>query len=223
MPMVVGDCPGFLVNRLMYFYGNEAMTLLEEGVAPRDIDRAAVAFGMPMGPVALKDLVGLDTSCYTARTMCQAYADRARPIRILEEMVQAGRLGQKSGAGFYRYPKRYRGEDDPALDPILDRCRPGRRTMSQEEITDRLFLPMLVEATRVLMEGIVHEPGDVDMGLILGVGFPAYRGGLLRWADSLGLEEVLRRLQRYEHLGPRFHPTDLLRDLASQGKGFYKS
>src|SRR5262249_24701537 len=111
--------------------------------------------------------------------------------------------------------------DDPALAPILAKCRTAEREVTPEEITDRLFLPMLVEASRVLMEGIVRDPGDVDMGLILGIGFPAFRGGLLRWADSIGLGKVVEKLKVYEKLGPRFHPTDQIRRLAAEGKGFY--
>jgi 3-hydroxyacyl-CoA dehydrogenase len=103
----------------------------------------------------------------------------------------------------------------------LEKCRTASRTISAEEITDRLFLPMLTEASRILMEGIVREPADVDMGLILGIGFPAFRGGLLRWADSLGLAKVLEKLKQYEKLGPRFQPTEQMRKLAAEKKGFY--
>jgi 3-hydroxyacyl-CoA dehydrogenase/enoyl-CoA hydratase/3-hydroxybutyryl-CoA epimerase/3-hydroxyacyl-CoA dehydrogenase/enoyl-CoA hydratase/3-hydroxybutyryl-CoA epimerase/enoyl-CoA isomerase len=222
-PIVVRDCPGFLVNRILFPYINESLVLLEEGAAPRAIDRAATAFGMPMGPITLNDLVGLDTSLYAGRVVNTAFADRAQTTRILDELVQAGRLGQKSGTGFYSYAKGPRGADDPTLEPLLARCRTSARAISAEEITDRLFLPMLVEASRVLMEGIVREPADVDMGLILGIGFPAWRGGLLRWADSLGLPAVLEKLQHYEKLGPRFQPTEQLRQLAAAGKGFFAS
>jgi 3-hydroxyacyl-CoA dehydrogenase/enoyl-CoA hydratase/3-hydroxybutyryl-CoA epimerase/3-hydroxyacyl-CoA dehydrogenase/enoyl-CoA hydratase/3-hydroxybutyryl-CoA epimerase/enoyl-CoA isomerase len=220
-PIVVRDCPGFLVNRILFPYLNESLVLLEEGAPPRAIDKAAVAFGMPMGPITLNDLVGLDTSLYAGRVVNTAFADRAKATRILDELVAAKRLGQKSGAGFYSYAKGSRGSDDPALEPILEKCRTGHRDINPEEITDRLFLPMLVEASRVLMEGIVRDPGDVDMGLILGIGFPAFRGGLLRWADAFGLGKVLEKLRRYENLGPRFHPTDQMRRLAAEGKGFY--
>jgi 3-hydroxyacyl-CoA dehydrogenase/enoyl-CoA hydratase/3-hydroxybutyryl-CoA epimerase/3-hydroxyacyl-CoA dehydrogenase/enoyl-CoA hydratase/3-hydroxybutyryl-CoA epimerase/enoyl-CoA isomerase len=220
-PIVVRDGPGFLVNRILFPYLNESLVLLEEGASPRAIDQAAVAFGMPMGPITLNDLVGLDTSLYAGRVVNAAFADRAAPSRILDELVKAGRLGQKSGAGFYSYAKGSRGADDPALEAILERVRTGRREISQEEITDRLFLPMVTEASRVLMEGIVREPADVDMGLILGIGFPAWRGGLLRWADSLGLPAVLEKLKRYEGLGPRFQPTEQMQQLAREGKGFY--
>jgi 3-hydroxyacyl-CoA dehydrogenase/enoyl-CoA hydratase/3-hydroxybutyryl-CoA epimerase/3-hydroxyacyl-CoA dehydrogenase/enoyl-CoA hydratase/3-hydroxybutyryl-CoA epimerase/enoyl-CoA isomerase len=220
-PIVVRDCPGFLVNRILFPYINESLVLLQEGASPRAIDRAATAFGMPMGPVTLNDLVGLDTSLYAGRVINTAFADRAAPTRILDDLVAAGRLGQKSGAGFYSYARGSRGSDDPALEALLDRSRTGRREISAEEITDRLFLPMLTEASRVLAEGIVREPGDVDMGLILGIGFPAFRGGLLRWADDLGLANVLEKLRKYEHLGPRYRPTDSLRELAARGRGFY--
>ncbi|HLJ94509.1 MAG TPA: 3-hydroxyacyl-CoA dehydrogenase NAD-binding domain-containing protein [Gemmataceae bacterium] len=221
-PIVVRDCPGFLVNRILFPYLNESLVLLEEGAHPRAIDKAAAAFGMPMGPITLNDLVGLDTSLYAGRVVNTAFADRAKTTHILDELVAAKRLGQKSGAGFYSYAKGSRGSDDPALEGILAKCRTAQRAISPEEITDRLFLPMLIEASRVLMEGIVRDPGDVDMGLILGIGFPAFRGGLLRWADGLGLAKVLEKLGHYESLGPRFHATDQMRRLAAEGRGFYR-
>jgi 3-hydroxyacyl-CoA dehydrogenase/enoyl-CoA hydratase/3-hydroxybutyryl-CoA epimerase/3-hydroxyacyl-CoA dehydrogenase/enoyl-CoA hydratase/3-hydroxybutyryl-CoA epimerase/enoyl-CoA isomerase len=220
-PIVVRDCPGFLVNRILFPYINESLVLLEEGASPRALDKAATAFGMPMGPVTLNDVVGLDTSLYAGRVVNTAFADRAAPTRLLDELVAAGRLGQKSGAGFYSYARGTRGVDDPALEGFLAKVRKGRREAGPDEITDRLFLPMVTEASRVLTAGIVRDPGDVDMGLILGIGFPAFRGGLLRWADSLGLPVVLERLRKYEHLGPRFHPTEPMRRLAGEGKGFY--
>jgi len=220
-PIVVRDCPGFLVNRILFPYLNESLVLLQEGASPRAIDKAATSFGMPMGPITLNDLVGLDTSLYAGRVINTAFADRAAPTRILDELVAAGRLGQKSGSGFYSYAKGSRGADDPSFDAILAKCRTGQREISKEEITDRLFLPMLTEASRVLTENIVREPGDVDMGLILGIGFPTFRGGILRWADALGMAKVLEKLKTYERLGARFQPTEQMRKLAAEGKGFY--
>jgi 3-hydroxyacyl-CoA dehydrogenase/enoyl-CoA hydratase/3-hydroxybutyryl-CoA epimerase/3-hydroxyacyl-CoA dehydrogenase/enoyl-CoA hydratase/3-hydroxybutyryl-CoA epimerase/enoyl-CoA isomerase len=220
-PIVVRDCPGFLVNRILFPYMNEAMVLLEEGAKPRDIDKTAEGFGMPMGPITLNDLVGLDTALYAGKVVNTAYSDRAKSTRILQELVAAKRLGQKSGAGFYSYAKGSRGTDDPAFAAILERCRTGQREFSQDEITDRLFFPMLTEASRILMEGIVRDPGDVDMGLILGIGFPPFRGGLLRWADSLGLGKVLEKLKSYEKLGLRFQPTEQMKRHAAEGRGFY--
>jgi 3-hydroxyacyl-CoA dehydrogenase/enoyl-CoA hydratase/3-hydroxybutyryl-CoA epimerase/3-hydroxyacyl-CoA dehydrogenase/enoyl-CoA hydratase/3-hydroxybutyryl-CoA epimerase/enoyl-CoA isomerase len=234
-PIVVRDCPGFLVNRILFPYLNESLALLEEGAEPRAIDKAATDFGMPMGPITLNDLVGLDTSLYAGKVVNTAFADRAKTTRILDELVAAGRLGQKSGAGFYNYApsplplspggrgrgEGARGADDPAFAAILERCRTAHRKIDPHEIIDRLFLPMLVEASRVLEEKIVREPSDVDMGLILGIGFPAFHGGILRWADTLGLDKVLDKLKRYEHLGPRFHATEQIRQLAKSGQGFY--
>jgi 3-hydroxyacyl-CoA dehydrogenase/enoyl-CoA hydratase/3-hydroxybutyryl-CoA epimerase/3-hydroxyacyl-CoA dehydrogenase/enoyl-CoA hydratase/3-hydroxybutyryl-CoA epimerase/enoyl-CoA isomerase len=220
-PIVVRDCPGFLVNRILFPYINESLVLLEEGANPRAIDKAATAFGMPMGPITLNDLVGNDTALYAGRVVNTAFADRAKSSRILDELVAAGRLGQKSGAGFYSYAKGSRGADDPAFAAILDKCRTGRRDIGQEEITDRLFLPMLTEASRCVSEGIIREPGDVDMGLILGIGFPAWRGGVLRWADELGMAKVIEKLRQYEPFGKRFEPTEQMRKLAAEGKKYY--
>ena len=104
-PIVVRDCPGFLVNRILFPYINESLVMLEEGATPRALDKAATAFGMPMGPCALNDLVGMDTSLYAGRVIHQAFADRTPTTRILDELVAAGRLGQKTGAGFYSYAK----------------------------------------------------------------------------------------------------------------------
>ncbi len=220
-PIVVRDCPGFLVNRILFPYMNEAMLLLEEGADPRAVDKAATAFGMPMGPITLSDVVGLDTMLYAGRVVNQAYADRACDNRVVPELVKAGRLGQKSGAGFYSYAKGSRGTDDSFLAGLLDQLRTARRAFTPEEITDRLFLPMLVEASRTLEEGIVRDPGDVDMGLILGIGFPTFRGGILRWADTVGLDKVVATLEKYAPLGKRFEPTESMRRLAGTGKGFF--
>ena len=222
-PIVVKDCPGFLVNRILFPYLNEAMVLLEEGAEPRKLDKAATEFGMPMGPITLSDVVGLDTCLYAGKVVNEAFADRAKNTRILGELVKAGRLGQKSGAGFYSYAKGTRGVDDPSLTPILESCRSTRREISGEELRDRLFMPMLIEASLALSEGIVRSPEDVDMGLILGIGYPPQHGGLLRWADTVGMSNILTRLSKYESLGKRFHPTEQMRKLAGSGKGFFSA
>src|SRR5207248_8165785 len=127
----------------------------------------------------------------------------------------------KSGAGFYSYARGSRGADDPAFAAILAKCRTGHCDIGPDEITDRLFLPMLTEASRILTEAIVREPGDVDMGLVLGIGFPAFRGGILRWADTQGIETVMQKLKKYESLGVRFQPTEMLKKLAAEKRGFY--
>jgi 3-hydroxyacyl-CoA dehydrogenase / enoyl-CoA hydratase / 3-hydroxybutyryl-CoA epimerase / enoyl-CoA isomerase len=222
-PVVVKDCPGFLVNRILFPYLNESLVLLEEGASPRAIDQAALAFGMPMGPVTLNDVVGLDTSLYAGKVIHNAFPDRSRSSELLAELVKRGRLGQKSGAGFYRYEKGPKGTDDPAFAEILAKYQKQTRAFMPEELQDRLFLPMLTEASRVLDEGIVREAGDVDMGLILGTGFPPHRGGILRWADTVDLRPIIEKLEKYAPLGKRFEPTDMMRRLAKSGKGFYSS
>ena len=221
-PIVVRDCPGFLVNRILFPYLNEALALVEEGANPRTVDAAATTFGMPMGPIALCDVVGLDTTLFAADVLAAAFPDRARPSPLLAELVRAGRLGQKSGAGFYSYAKGPRGNDDPTLEPILAKFRTAPQVHSADEIVDRLLLPMLNEAVRVVDEKIVRTVSDVDMGLILGIGWPTFRGGLLRWADSLGLAVVVSRLTKYEPLGERFVPPPLLAEMAAAGRRFYE-
>ena len=134
----------------------------------------------------------------------RAFGDRAKDSNILQALVAAGRLGQKSGSGFYSYAKGSRGIDDPAFAAILEKRRTTKRVVASEEIRERLFLPMLVEASLALTEGIVRDPSDVDMGLILGIGFPPQHGGILRWADTEGLNNVCRRLEKYISLGKRF-------------------
>jgi 3-hydroxyacyl-CoA dehydrogenase/enoyl-CoA hydratase/3-hydroxybutyryl-CoA epimerase/3-hydroxyacyl-CoA dehydrogenase/enoyl-CoA hydratase/3-hydroxybutyryl-CoA epimerase/enoyl-CoA isomerase len=219
-PIVVKDCAGFLVNRVLLPYMSESLQLLHEGVSMDAIDEAATRFGMPMGPIALHDLVGLDTAAYAGKVMLEAYPDRTVPSHVLLEMVKGGRLGQKSGLGFRKHSGK-KVEADPSVAPILEKHRKGDRSMGPEEITDRLFLPMFLEATRVLEEGIVRDPADVDMGLILGIGFPPFKGGILRWADTVGAGKLLEKLEAYRSLGKRFEPTETLIRHAGKGEVFY--
>ena len=221
-PIVVRDCAGFLVNRVLFPYMNEALLMVQEGMPMAAIDSVAMMFGMPMGPIALADLVGLDTTAYAGKVLATAYPDRAVATPILWDLVKAGRLGVKSGAGFRKYTARGgKAEADPALAPILAKHGGDRRVVNADAVTDRLFLPMLLEATRVLEEGIVREPADVDMGLIFGIGFPPYKGGILRWADSEGVGKIVERLEQYRALGKRFEPTEMLMRMAKSGETFY--
>ena len=221
-PIVVRDCAGFLVNRVLMPYMNEALLLLQEGVPMEAIDRAATKFGMPMGPIALTDMVGLGTACYAGKLLAGAYSDRAVTSPILEEMLKVGGADHKSALRFWTSKgKGGKPEPNPAVLSIIAKHKTGDRTMDEAEITDRLFFPMLLEATRVLEEGIVREPGDVDMGLILGIGFPPFRGGILRWADTVGAANIVERLNRFASLGKRYEPTESLLKLAKSGETFY--
>jgi 3-hydroxyacyl-CoA dehydrogenase/enoyl-CoA hydratase/3-hydroxybutyryl-CoA epimerase/3-hydroxyacyl-CoA dehydrogenase/enoyl-CoA hydratase/3-hydroxybutyryl-CoA epimerase/enoyl-CoA isomerase len=222
MPVVVGDGPGFLVNRLLFPYMNEAIELLCDGASIKDIDRAATAFGMPMGPITLYDLVGLDTAVYAGMVMYQAFPDRVVASPLVPAMVKQGRMGQKSGRGFFSYQnKKGRAEEDPAVDKLITPYRRGDRKFSREELTNRLFLPMLLEATRMLEDRIVRDVRDVDLGLIFGLGFPPFKGGLLYWADTIGAAKLLEMIKPLEPLGARFQPTPLLKDMAARSQKFY--
>jgi len=221
-PIVVNDCAGFLVNRVLLPYMGEAIVLLQEGASMDAVDKVATKFGMPVGPIALQDMVGLDTSCFAGRVLAAAYADRMINVPLMDDLVAAGRLGKKTGAGFRKFAgTKGKPSPDPDFAPFLEKRRTASREVSNEEIHDRLFLSMLLEAVRTLEEGIVREPAHVDMGLILGVGFPPFRGGILRWCDSEGAANIVKRAERYQSLGKRFEPSPLLRDMAKSGKLFY--
>jgi 3-hydroxyacyl-CoA dehydrogenase/enoyl-CoA hydratase/carnithine racemase len=223
-PIVMNDGPGFLVNRLLLPYMNEAALLLCEGARIQDVERAAKSFGMPMGPITLYDVVGIDVAVHAGRTMAAAFPDRVVAAPIVEKLFERGRIGQKVGKGFFDYGptkggKPPRGSDSPEVSQLIDECRSAAsRKFSAEELTDRLFLPMLVEATRVLEDKIVTDVRDVDLGLIMGIGFPPFRGGLFFWADGIGPAKIVDKLKQYAPLGKRFAPTALLTDLA-QRKG----
>ncbi len=222
-PIVVQDCPGFVVNRCLLPYLNEALLLVEEGVEPERVDRAAIVFGMPMGPITLMDLVGLDVTLLAGNVLAEAYADRAVTSSILPRLVEQGRLGQKSGSGFFVYDRRKpgRGRPDGVVSHLVREI--GRRPQPSDELTlqKRLFLPMLTEAIRIVEESVVRRPEDVDFAMVHGTGFPAFRGGPLRWCDTLGAAAIIDQLSDYEALGRRFACPNLLGEMArSQGKFF---
>jgi 3-hydroxyacyl-CoA dehydrogenase/enoyl-CoA hydratase/3-hydroxybutyryl-CoA epimerase/3-hydroxyacyl-CoA dehydrogenase/enoyl-CoA hydratase/3-hydroxybutyryl-CoA epimerase/enoyl-CoA isomerase len=223
IPIVMKDCPGFLVNRVLLPYMNEALLLLCEGASMDAIDKAATKFGMPMGPIALHDLVGLDVALSAGQVVASAYSDRAEMCPLLQDLVDAGRLGKKSSLGFRSYTgKKGRPAADPTFDEYLAKHRTGDNEFAIDEITDRLFLPMLLEATRTLEDGIVSEPTHVDMGVLLGIGFPTFRGGILHWCDSEGAAAILNKLESYASLGKRFETTDLLNNMATNSDSFFK-
>ena len=220
-PVVVRDSPGFLVNRVLSPYLHEAVELLREGIDPARIDRLSRRFGMPLGPLELYDMVGLDTAFYAGMVMASAFGDRIDASPLIPAFVKAGRLGRKTGRGFYRYQGV--GHDarlqavDEALATTLEPYRLPDRPATDDDITNRLFLPMLLEAVRLLEEGVVRDGCDIDLAVIYALGFPAFRGGLLAWGDNLGAAEILRRLERFADLGPRMIPPASLCDHARSG------
>jgi 3-hydroxyacyl-CoA dehydrogenase/enoyl-CoA hydratase/carnithine racemase len=223
-PIVVGDGPGFLVNRLLFPFMNEALEMVCEGVGIELIERAAKSFGMPMGPLELYDMVGLDTAFYAGRVMWEAFPQRIGASPLLPALVKAGRLGQKTGRGFYLHNPRKRGKPtlDPELAPLIAPYIRGSSDLDRESVQRRLMLPMVLEATRVLADGLVRDVRDVDLGMIFGLGFPPFRGGLLWWADQVGAKQLVEWLQPFEHLGERAQPTPLLAEMAEKGERFYQ-
>ncbi|HEY0556588.1 MAG TPA: 3-hydroxyacyl-CoA dehydrogenase NAD-binding domain-containing protein [Thermoanaerobaculia bacterium] len=219
-PVLVKDTPGFLVNRLLMFYSTEALWLLDEGYRIEDLDRAMTEWGMPMGPMALTDEVGIDVATKVAHILHEAFADRLPLPEWLDRLPQSGRLGTKNGKGLYRYEGRERKEPDASVYPLLG-LDPRVDNPDPSGIADRMVLPMVNEAARCLEEGVVRSAADLDLSLIFGTGFPPFRGGLCRWADQEGLPRILSTLERLESgVGDRFAPSEALRATAAAG-GFY--
>jgi len=220
--VVVGDCAGFLVNRLLAPYMNEAGHLLLEIDDPLEIERATIQFGMPMGPLELTELVGLDVAAHVAQNMYRAYGDRMQPARLWQQLqldkTPAGGTTEKLIVNKQLAPlvqntiTRLKGEDkhkSSASSPA-----------SRETIIERLIYPIVNEAARCLQEGIVERPEDVDLAMVFGTGFAPFRGGPLRYADSVGLDNIVQRLEVLALEHPRFAPSDALREIAARGGGF---
>ncbi len=225
VPVVTGDGPGFLVNRILGPYMNEAGFLLADGASVEAVDRAAKDFGMPMGPLRLVDEVGIDISRHAGQSLYEAMGERLTPSAPLVALADSGRLGKKGGLGFYQYEGGKEKDVDPNIYAVLASSVPAERvTMETREIRSRLVLAMLNEAARALEAGIVTRAGDVDLAMIMGTGFPPFRGGLLRFADTIHARTVLARLEDLEiRHGPRFAPAELIRRLARDDRGFYES
>ena len=210
-PLLVAEGPGFLVNRILFSYLDEAVRLVLEGVSVSDVDREAKRFGLPMGPLELMDTVGLDIAADVAATLTVLNKDSSSTAEVLNELVRDGRKGQKSGAGFYTYQKGRRGAvADPGIKskgsvPQINAQRIGDEVFSGIQL--RLIGSLMNAAAQTLTAGIVREPWMVDLGMVLGTGFPPFRGGPLRLAETWGHETVCRVLHELaETLGSRFEP-----------------
>ncbi len=221
VPVVVADGPGFLVNRILTPYLNEAGWLLAEGVSVEAIDAAAHAFGMPMGPLRLVDEVGIDVSTHAGAIMHEALGERLEPAPPLVALGASGRLGRKGGSGFYTYEDGKEKGVDTSIYDALGVTR-ARARVPAEVIQRRLVLPMVNEAARILAEGRVRTAGEVDLAMIMGTGFPPFRGGLLRFADALHTRGVVGRMRTLEaEVGGRFAPAAPIEELARDDRGFY--
>jgi 3-hydroxyacyl-CoA dehydrogenase/enoyl-CoA hydratase/3-hydroxybutyryl-CoA epimerase len=208
-PVVVRDSPGFVVNRVLMPYLREALHMLEEGYAVTDLDAAMRGFGMPMGPFEVVDEVGLDVAQKVAGVLAAAFPERMQPSPALAKLIASGRLGRKNGRGFYRHRGRER-VPDRAVRAVLG-LPAARRTQAGDALAERMVLAMINEGARCVEEGIVAGPEWVDLAMVFGAGFPPWRGGLLRHADTLGLRLVVDRLRSLRaEKGARFEPCALL-------------
>jgi 3-hydroxyacyl-CoA dehydrogenase len=225
--VMVGAGAGFVANRMLARRSREALFMLEEGAEPEQVDRVLVDFGFPLGPLAVADLGGLDVVLATRRARWSDLSARERAAELLEQLNALGRLGQKSSAGWYRYDAERRARPDPEVTALLGRHRAARgiapRTLANEEILERCLCAMINEGARLIEEGIVSRPHEIDVIWLHGFGFPAYRGGPMFYADQVGLGTILERLQRYrEQVGAEyFTPAALIERLAREGRGFY--
>ena len=221
VPVVVRDTPGFLVNRILMLYLNEGLRLLSEGVRTEAIDGSMTAFGMPVGPLALLDQIGLDTARHVAAVLHAAFGRRlGGSAPVLDALVTAGRLGAKNGRGFYRHEGTARKGADPEVQRLIG--SPPVRELPPETLQERMVLSMVNEAAVCLEDSVVREPREVDVAMVLGTGFPPFRGGLLRHADAIGIPIVVDRLSRLADAhGERFRPAGLLKEMVTQRRRFY--
>ncbi|WP_372861453.1 fatty acid oxidation complex subunit alpha FadB [Spongiibacter sp.] len=227
-PIVVNDCPGFFVNRVLFPYFAGFDMLVRDGADFRHVDKVMEGFGMPMGPAYLMDVVGIDTGFHAAEVMAEGFPDRMRHDfkGISQMMFEANRYGQKNGLGFYKYEEDKRGkpkkaEDETAL-AMAAEAQQQKQEISDDDILARMMIPMCVETVRCLDEGIVRDPADADMGLVMGIGFPVFRGGALRYIDQMGVKAFVEMADRYADLGKLYQVTDSLRDMAAKGESFFK-
>jgi len=226
-PVVVNDCPGFFVNRVLFPYFAGFHMLMRDGADFQAIDKAMERFGWPMGPAYLMDVVGMDTGVHAAEVMAQGFPDRMRHDwrNATQVLVENQRYGQKNGKGYYVYAPDKKGKPKKSVDPatyelIKDVVAP-RKEFTPEEIVARCMVPMVNEVARCLEEKIVASPHEADMSLLYGVGFPPFRGGACRYIDQTGVANFLAMADKLAPLGKLYEAPQLLRDMAASGKKFF--
>jgi 3-hydroxyacyl-CoA dehydrogenase/enoyl-CoA hydratase/3-hydroxybutyryl-CoA epimerase len=218
--VVTGDAPGFVVNRILAPYLREAIVLLEQGVPGEDIDKAMTAFGMPMGPLALMDEVGLDIGEKVIHVLHDALGERMAPPAILKVVSDKKLLGKKGHKGLYLYNDEDRRD---GLNPeVLEAIKVAPRPKLRGEIQDRLALVMVNEAARCIQEGVISDPSQLDLAMVFGTGFAPFYGGVLKYADQVGLRVVKQKLEYLSLLcGDSYKPAQLIVDKAQRGESFY--
>jgi 3-hydroxyacyl-CoA dehydrogenase len=222
VPVMSGVCYGFIGNRMLQGYFREAQLCLIEGSTPQDIDAALYDWGMAMGPISVADLAGLDIGYKARQALAEAQRGDPRSYRVPDALVEAGRLGQKSGAGFYRYDRATRAKTaDPEVMQIVEREAQAmgikRAPIAANEIVERLIFALINEGLNILDEGIAQRPGDIDVVYAYGYGFPAWRGGPMHYADSIGLNYVIERIEEFRQRfgSDNWKPASLLKTLVA--------
>ncbi|MBG0644163.1 fatty acid oxidation complex subunit alpha FadB [Enterobacter kobei] len=227
-PIVVNDCPGFFVNRVLFPYFAGFSQLLRDGADFRKIDKVMEKqFGWPMGPAYLLDVVGIDTAHHAQAVMAAGFPQRMQKDYrdAIDALFDANRFGQKNGLGFWRYKEDSKGkpkkEEDVAVDGLLADVCQSKRDFTDDEIIARMMIPMINEVVRCLEEGIIASPAEADMALVYGLGFPPFHGGAFRWLDTIGSARYLDMAQQYQHLGPLYEVPEGLRNKARHNEPYY--
>ncbi|MGB2786707.1 fatty acid oxidation complex subunit alpha FadB [Psychrobacter sp.] len=228
VPVVVNDCPGFLVNRVLFPYFGAFDLLLKQGADFAHVDKVMEKFGWPMGPAYLIDVVGLDTGVHGAEVMAEGFPDRMKPDYkgAIELLYENKRLGQKNGVGFYKYEMDKRGKpkkvaDETTYELLKTTTDSEKQTFEDQAIIDRTMLAFCNETVRCLEDDIVSTPSEADMAMIMGVGFPPFRGGPCRYIDQMGLDNYLALCEKYAYLGKAYEAPQKIRDMAAAGETFY--
>ncbi len=227
-PIVVNDCPGFFVNRVLFPYFAGFSLLLRDGADFTQIDKVMERqFGWPMGPAYLLDVVGIDTAHHAQAVMAQGFPERMAKSApdAIDALFNANRYGQKNGEGFYSYSVDRKGKPKKtwteSIQPILAPVCAASQQFDAQSIIDRCMIPMINEVALCLQEGIIASPQEADMALVYGLGFPPFRGGVFRYLDTVGLQQYVDNAKQYADLGPLYHVPQLLIDMAAKGETFY--
>ncbi|KAL3322890.1 hypothetical protein AABB24_040137 [Solanum stoloniferum] len=226
VPVVVGNCTGFAVNRTFFPYAQSAQFLANLGVDVFRIDAQIISFGLPIGPFQLQDLAGYGVAIATQKEYSSAFPDRIFKSPLLDLLIKSGRNGKNNGKGYYIYKKGEKARPDPSVLPIIEESRrltnimPGGKPISitDQEIVEMILFPVVNEACRVLDEGIVVRASDLDVASVLGMSFPSYRGGIVFWGDTVGAGHIYKSLRKWSELyGNFFKPSKFLEERAAKG------
>ena len=225
-PIVVNNCPGFLVNRILFPYFGAFSQLIHEGADYCQIDKALEAFGWPMGPAYLLDVIGIDTAVHCQEVMAAGFERMVITFdSAIDRLYEKKYFGQKAGKGFYLYEPDKRGKpkklQNPEARSLIAGAQSSSSDYSDEKIIERMMLAMCLETVRCLEDGIVETPIEADMGLVLGLGFPTFRGGALRYIDTIGIAAFCEKADKYSELGDIYKPTEKMRAKAAAGETYY--